>query len=116
MLVHVADGAVTGNRIVGCAELVAGDFVTIVDGGGPLIGQRDAQTLVEEGHLLEPLTQGLEGEDGGFEDLGIGVEGLCRTGFLGCFSADEFGDRMSAVRKRHAPHVALTADDCVDAG
>ena len=96
--------------------LAAGDLVAFVGGELALVGQGDAQALVEEGHLLEALTQGLEVEFDGFEDLRVRVEDLGGAGFVGGFAAFEGGDGRAAVGKRHAPHVSLAADFGVDTG
>ena len=115
VLVAVGDGAVALGLLVRDL-LTACDLVAFVSGELTLVGQGDAQALVEEGHLLEALAQGLEVEFDGFEDLGVRVEDLRGAGFVGCFAAFEGGDGGAAVCERHAPHVALAADFGVHAG
>ena len=56
-----------------------GDLVLGADVLGPLVDQDDLQTLVEEGHLLEPRPQGLEVEVDGLEDVLVGPEGHRRA-------------------------------------
>ena len=115
VFVAVGDGAVALGLLVR-GLLAACDFVAFVGGGLALVGQGDAQALVEEGHLLEALAQGFEVEFDGFEDFGVRVEDLRGAGFVGCFAAFEGGDGGAAVCERHAPHVALAADFGVHAG
>ena len=55
VLVAVGDGAVALGLLVR-GVLAAGDFVAFVGGEVAFVGQRDAQALVEESHLLEALT------------------------------------------------------------
>ena len=55
MLVAVGDGAVALGLLVR-GIIAAGDFVAFVGGEVAFVGQRDAQALVEESHLLEALT------------------------------------------------------------
>ena len=90
--------------------LVSGDFVAFIRGSFALIGQGDTQSLVEECHLLEALTQGFEIEDGGLKDFGIRVEGLRRSGFSGFFTTNQFGNGVAAVSKGHPPYVSLPAN------
>ena len=59
-----------GSRLGSLGHL--GSFV--VDDLGALVGQRDGQALVEEGHFLQTTRNGLEVVAGGLEDLGIGPE------------------------------------------
>ena len=47
---------------------------------GALVRERDAQALVQEGHLLEAGAERLEIELRAFEDAGIRVEGLGGAG------------------------------------
>ena len=115
VLVAIGDGAVALGLLVR-GLLAAGDLIAFVGGELALVGQADAQALVEEGHLLEALAQGLEVEFDGFEDLRVGVEDLGGAGLVGFFAAFEGGDGGAAVCKRHAPDVALAADLGVHAG
>ena len=116
MFVHVGNLTVTGNRIVCGTHFVAGDLVALINSGRALIGQRNTQTLVQEGHLLEALTQGLEGELGGFKDIWIRVERLCCARLGGFFATFKLRDRRTAVGKGHPPRITLTTDNRVDAG
>ncbi|CRH93005.1 Uncharacterised protein [Chlamydia trachomatis] len=115
MFVHVGDLTVTGNRIVCGTHFVAGNLVALINSGGALIGQRNTQTLVQEGHLLEALTQGLEGEFGGFEDIRIRVERLRCARLSGFFATFKLRNRRTAVGKGHPPRIALTTNDRVNA-
>ena len=114
MLVHVGDLA-ESLVLFFRGLLVTRDFVAFAGGAFTLIGQGNAQSLVEECHLLETLTQGLKIENGRLKDFGIRVEGLRRTGFVGFFATNELGDRVATVGKRHAPCVALPTNNRVNA-
>ncbi len=48
-----------------------------------LVVERDENAAVQEGQLAQPLGQGVEAEDEGFEDLGVGLEGDLRAAALG---------------------------------
>ena len=115
VLVAVGHGAV-GRGPLARGLVVPGDLVALIGGELALVGQGNAQALVEEGHLLEALAQRLEVEFDGFEDRGIRVEDLRGARFVGFFAPNEFGDGTAAIGKRHAPHVALSADLRVHAG
>ena len=90
--------------------LVSGDFIAFIRCSFALIGQGNTQSLVEECHLLEALTQGFKIEDGGLKDFGIRVEGLRRSGFSGFFTTNQFGNGVAAVSKGHPPYVSLPAN------
>ena len=78
-----------------------------------LVGERDAQTLVEEGHLLEAGAQSLVVELDGLEDLRVRPEGLSRAGLVGLLALGERGIR-NTVGEAHAPDVTLAAHLGVD--
>ena len=74
------------------------DFLTVIGGNGfTFIDQGDGQTLIEEGHLLEPAGQGGEVVDRGFEDLGIGPEGDRGSGDGGLLPLLQRGRRYPTV-------------------
>ena len=114
--VQVGVRAVPHHRLVGRPGLVAGDLVADVGHPGALVGQGDAQPLVEEGHLLETAAQRLVVEVDGLEDGGVGVEGLGGAGGGGLLAPDQGSGRLPAVAEAHAPHVPLAAHLGVDAG
>ena len=72
-----------------------------------VIGERDLEALVEEGHLLETLTQRLELVLGGLENVTVGPERHARAGLGGFLTLFERGVRH-AVRVLLAPHVTVT--------
>src|SRR5690606_30831166 len=109
-------GAVRGRDAVGRRVLAAGDLVAGVEVGRALVGQGDAQALVEERHLLEARAQRLEVELGGLEDLRVGPERLRRPGGVGRLAALELADGLAAVRELLAPRVAVALDLGDDAG
>src|SRR5690606_35669642 len=81
---------------------------------GTLIGEGDAQALVQEGHLLEAGAQCLEVELDGLEDLRIRVERLAGAGSIGFFALGQLLGRVPTVAEANAPSVALAAHDGVD--
>src|SRR5699024_9620002 len=105
VLVLVGDLPAAGVGVVGGALVVTGDLVSCIGDAGALVGQGEAQALVEERHLLEAGAQRLEVEVGGLEDVGVGPERHGRAGPLGAADARE-GSGGDAVLVALAPDVA----------
>ena len=116
VLVAVGIRTVAHHRLVGRTGLIAGDLIAGVGHALALVGERDAQALVEEGHLLETTAQRLVVEDDGLEDRGIRVEGLSGAGLGGLLAPDQGRGRLPAIAEAHAPHISLTAHFGIDAG
>ena len=111
-LVEVGDraGAAGGLALLGLLGLELDvDLLVLLGLVGALVGQRDAQALVEEGHLLEPLAQRLEVVLGRVEDLAVGPEGDRGAGLVGLLALLERG-LGHAAGVGLAPDVALAAD------
>src|SRR5205814_5764092 len=101
-LVEVADE-------VGDAALVAeGDLLLLLDRPLARVAQRDGQAAVEEGHLLQPPVDGLEGELDGLEDLRIGPEGGTGAGAPGRLALLQLAGLGVAVFL--APYVPVPVD------
>ncbi|RPK46181.1 hypothetical protein EES39_13935 [Streptomyces sp. ADI92-24] len=65
--------------------------------GFTLVGQRQGQALVEEGHLLEAARQRLEGVLGGLEDVAVGPERQRGAGLGGLLVLLERGGRHALL-------------------
>src|SRR5699024_6987637 len=81
----------------------------VVDLVVPLVSEADLQTLVEEGHLLEPGPQVLIGEVRGLEDRRVRPELHRRAGLLRLLTALEFTGGHTA-EEVHRPDVAVALD------
>ena len=112
--VVVGNLGATLDRIVSRARSVARDLVALGNGRRALVDERDAQALVEEGHLMEAAAQGLEVEVRGLEDLCVRPERLRGAGFVSLFAALERCDGH-AVLVGNAPDVAVAANLCIHA-
>ena len=86
----------------------------VVDDLGALVGQRDGQALVEEGHFLQTTRNGLEVVAGGLEDLGIGPETDGGAGLLRRVALYELSRLGIGVRL--LPPVAVDLDVDVEPG
>ena len=74
--------------------LVAERFMPV---GRSFVGDGDTKPFVEKGHLLEARAKCFKVEVGGFENAGVGPEGDCCSGFVGCSTLGEWldGDSVS---------------------
>ncbi len=99
-----------GSRLGSLGHL--GSFV--VDDLGALVGQRDGQALVEEGHFLQTTRNGLEVVAGGLEDLGIRPETDGGAGLLRRVALYELSRLGIGVRL--LPPVAVDLDVDVEPG
>ena len=102
---HGAVGGGLGYRGAG----VAHDLVGGADVPGTLVGQREGQALVEEGHLLKAGTERLEVVDGRLEYHVAGPERHGGAGAVGRLVPGQRGQRHP-VGEPLPPHVALPAD------
>ena len=77
---------------------------------GALVGETDLETLVEEGHLAQPLEDRLGAELGLLEDGRVGPEGDGRAGLLRRLDASELALGLAALRELLHPAPAVAVD------
>ena len=119
VVVLVDDGVVLGGDFAFGRDGVEIQVVRPSDGSSaalPLIGERDPQALVEEGHLLEAGAQRLEIEVGRLRRCRHPgrTSGWCRFRSVSS-PLTRLALRLAAVGEGHPPDVALAADLGVDA-
>ena len=88
--------------------LISGHEIAFRSHVGAFISEGDAQSLVQESHLLETGPQGFIVKIDSFKNIRIRVKHLNSPGFIGGFAATQRLDDFAPVAKLNMPFVTVT--------